>query len=270
MDAPQERVKGALFVFVRQIARMLIRAGVGYNAFAEIAKSAFVSVAFEDFGLRGRKTSVSRVAALTGISRREVARVNEKLHSALGSETDKLTSPSILIQEWRTNSNYVDASGKPLPLLFEKGPNSFCDLVKISVSDIPPGALKTELKRSGCVREEKDGRLILLRDYYLDTNLNGRLAMAFRNQLRLHAATVMNNTQEETQDSLMLEKVVYTTKLSAADAQNFRRVSHRELEGFASRYAQLIDGYDRIQAHSESTPNRDGQVAGIGFYYFED
>ncbi|MDH3905625.1 MAG: DUF6502 family protein, partial [Gammaproteobacteria bacterium] len=71
-DDIQRQILGAFLVVLKPIARILLRFGIGFREFSEIAKTAFVDVASSDFGLRGRPTNISRVAVMTGLTRKEV------------------------------------------------------------------------------------------------------------------------------------------------------------------------------------------------------
>jgi hypothetical protein len=77
-DTAKNNVLSALLKALRPIARFLMKSGIGYREFAEISKSAFVDVATSDYGLRGRPTNISRVAVMTGLTRKEVKRLREK------------------------------------------------------------------------------------------------------------------------------------------------------------------------------------------------
>jgi len=68
---------------LRPLARLLLRNGVAYADFSAVARRIFVEVASEDFGLPGRKQSVSRVSILTGVNRKEVKRLLEEKPKAL-------------------------------------------------------------------------------------------------------------------------------------------------------------------------------------------
>ena len=67
---------------MRPIARLLIRGGVPFKDFVDLAKEAYVEVAGNDYGIRGRQTNTARVAILTGLSRKEVTRVRKKIVSS--------------------------------------------------------------------------------------------------------------------------------------------------------------------------------------------
>ena len=74
----QRQILGAILLVLKPLARALLRAGVGYREFSEIAKTAFVETATVDYGLRGRPTNISRVAVMTGLTRKEVRRIRTK------------------------------------------------------------------------------------------------------------------------------------------------------------------------------------------------
>ena len=75
MNSPvSTALRSACRTLLRPIALILLRGGITWKEFAELSKSVFVSVATDEFGIRGRPTNVSRVSILTGISRKEVNR----------------------------------------------------------------------------------------------------------------------------------------------------------------------------------------------------
>ena len=75
----QIRLLRAVHACMRPIARILLRSGITYRQFADIAKLAFVQEAFSEPERTGAKTNISRVAVQTGMSRKDVARVEASL-----------------------------------------------------------------------------------------------------------------------------------------------------------------------------------------------
>ena len=73
-SAIQDRVISATGACLRPIARVLLRCGVSYRQFADMAKEAFIEEALSERDSRGRRANTSRVSVRTGISRKEVAR----------------------------------------------------------------------------------------------------------------------------------------------------------------------------------------------------
>jgi len=92
----QRQILNALLVALRPLARALLRAGIGYREFAEISKSAFVDIATKDYGLRGRPTNISRVAVMTGLTRKEVRISRWRGNSGCTIDTDVDDSASMV------------------------------------------------------------------------------------------------------------------------------------------------------------------------------
>ena len=55
--------------------RILLRQGISYAEFSEIVKAVYVEVALKDFKVVGRRTTRTRIAVITGLTRKEVKRV---------------------------------------------------------------------------------------------------------------------------------------------------------------------------------------------------
>ena len=80
---------------LKPLVRVLLRNGVSYGTFADIAKRQFVEVARNEFSIQGRKQSLSRVSVITGLTRKEVARV-----SGLHLYTMNRSEPAINVVKW--------------------------------------------------------------------------------------------------------------------------------------------------------------------------
>ena len=106
----QRQILGAFLVALRPLAKLLLQFGIGFREFAEIAKTAFVDVATREYGLRGRPTNISRVAVMTGLTRKEVRRLREKIEKGNQSVVVKTTPMSEIIHRWHAESDYLDSS----------------------------------------------------------------------------------------------------------------------------------------------------------------
>ena len=78
MDAdarPHAALHAAIVKLLRPLFRVLLRHQVSFGAFEELAKRAYVDVALNDFGIPGKKPSLSRASILSGLTRKEVQRL---------------------------------------------------------------------------------------------------------------------------------------------------------------------------------------------------
>ena len=124
-DSIQRQILGALLLVLRPLARALLKAGVGYREFAEISKTAFVEIATRDYGLRGRPTNISRVAVMTGLTRKEVRRLRDKTESGQETLVVRSTPMSIILHRWYTDEEFLTSKGEPRQLPFEGQSSSF-------------------------------------------------------------------------------------------------------------------------------------------------
>ncbi len=266
-SATQKKILEALFRAFRPIARAMLRSGLGYREFAEIAKAAFVNVAAADYGLRGRPTNTSRVAVMTGLTRKEVKRLRDREAAGETFEVKREVAPGAVLANWYSHSDFVDSKGRPRVLEFGGESGSFMDLVKRFGGDIPPGAMRTELTRVGAVEELADGRLRALKSVFTPADLDDRLAVALELSLRRLAETILYNTDPSSQDQVRVERTVTTKPMSDADLRRLRNMAKGRLEEFAGAMQEFFSTYESFHPEVDS---EFGKAVGIGLYYFED
>ena len=66
----------ALVKILCPLVRILLHNGISYGAFVDIVKKVYIDIATNEFMLPGKRQTVSRVATITGLSRKEVQRIN--------------------------------------------------------------------------------------------------------------------------------------------------------------------------------------------------
>ncbi len=118
-------VSAAVTNILRHLVRLLLRNGIPYRTFSDIAKRVYVDVATEEFGIPGRNQSKSRVSILTGLSRKEVLRVRRlPSHDDLGAGA-RYNRAARVIAGWVRDRRFCNSSGNPSDLPFEAGASSF-------------------------------------------------------------------------------------------------------------------------------------------------
>lgn len=266
-SATQRRILEALYSALRPIARAMLRSGLGYREFTEIAKAAFVNVASSDFGVRGRPTNTSRIAVMTGLTRKEVKRLRDREASGTAFEVSREIAPGAVLAQWHTHSDFIDEKGHPLVLDFAGEHKSFSELVKRFGGDIPPGAMRTELVRVGAIEELSDGRLKAVKSVFTPADLDDRLAVALELSLRRLAETILHNTDPANQDDVHVERTVTTKLMSNADLRRLRYMAKGRLEEFSKAMHELLSTYESFHDDADV---ESGRALGIGVYYFEE
>jgi hypothetical protein len=134
---------------LRPLVRILLRSGMPYGVFADLAKRAYVDVASEEFRIPERRQTVSRVAVITGLSRKEVARVRDLASAEASVAAERCNRAARVIGGWLRDARFLDGSGEPLPLAMEGEGATFSLLVKEFSGDVPAGAVLDELLHVG-------------------------------------------------------------------------------------------------------------------------
>jgi Family of unknown function (DUF6502) len=163
-DSAQSILTASLARLLRPLVRVLLRNGTTFRAFAETAKAVFVTVAEEDeFSIPRRKQSDSRIAVITGLTRKDVRRLRG---AAVGSSvaTAGHNRAARVVAGWASDPAYHDADG-PRQLEMD-GPASFAELVRRYSGDAPPRAVLDELERVGVAQRVGPDSVVLVSARY--------------------------------------------------------------------------------------------------------
>ena len=139
----------SLYQLLRPVARIAMRHGLTTRDFHDIAKKAFVDVAREAYGIGGRPTNKSRVAALTGLTRAEVARLVDLNGEGSDERLGGRHPLNRVVTHWLRGADWTDADGQPRELLVEGESGSFSALVRAVGCDLPWQTLLRELQQIG-------------------------------------------------------------------------------------------------------------------------
>ena len=94
----------AILRLLRPLIRILLRNGVPFGSFAELARWVYVDVALADFSIKGRKPSDSRASVLTGLSRKEVRRLRELSLKNQGEDIARYNRAARVLSAWVRDS----------------------------------------------------------------------------------------------------------------------------------------------------------------------
>lgn len=261
----------AAFACLLPIARLLLRAGITYGQFDSIAKRAFVREALAETDGRGRTTNTSRVAVKTGLSRKDVRRIRESLADAANSgasnATDQSGPPSRVLHTWHADARFLDSAGHPRNLLFQDDEKGFGALVRAVAGDVPPGAVRAELKRAGAVIDVDDGSLQAIKRYYVPGDVDEKAITVMSGMLFPMAAGIAHNTNPARTADGFIQRFAFSDNLDPQSRVAFRHWSRMQ----ATRFIESMD--DWLAAHEGTAgadqPTLHGETTGIGVFYYE-
>ena len=266
MDNPlHSAIFGAVRALLRPLASILIRNGIAYGTFAELAKKVYVDVAFEEFAEPGKKQTISRVSALTGLFRKEAKRLHE-LTSATGAGAGERYNRAIrVISGWVNDAQYQTTSGEPADLALEGGSQSFAKLVRDYSGDIPTQAMLKVLKAAGSVVETDTGQLRLVsRAFIPSSDPIDKLHILGTDVAELVATIDHNLTAEP--GMLFFQRKVSNSTVRVDAVPEFRRLSAEK----AQALLEELDAWLSRHEVSRTTDDKsNGQYVSLGIYYSE-
>lgn len=262
----KQQVLDAFLLLMRPIVRILLRYGIGYREFLEVTKTAYVDVASSDFGLRGRPTNISRVAVMTGLTRKEVKRLRDKIASGESRITVKSTPLADVLHHWHANTEFTDDEGNPLTLPFT-GDRSFSSLVKSFGGDIPAGAMRTEMKRVGTVSEDEAGNLTVADRFVRPDSDHQKLITLMIHGAYPLLANVVHNTGDDRGEGWP-SRIAYTQAIKPDQAGQLRRITRDRISEFAESVDDLFIAYESL--HESETRDDQQNAIAVGVFYFEE
>ena len=262
-----QALSAATLKLLRPLVRILLQNSLSHQTFAELAKQAYVEVANAEFGIEGKKQTISRIAILTGLTRKEVQRLLQPPPNSATAAGEEYHRAARVITGWVRDPDFGDGKGHPFPLQVDGKRTSFTELVKRYSGDIPVRAMLDELVRAGAVKELKDGRICLLsRGYVPRKDAAEKLSILGTDTADL-IATIDHNLYKNPNKPRFQRKVMYDN-VPVEVAKDFQVLA-------SAQGQELLEAIDRWLSHRDSDVNPatkgTGRVRlGLGIYHFEE
>jgi hypothetical protein len=249
-------IVAALRSLLYPLVRLLLKVGVSSRDFGEIAKSVYVEAATAEFGLRGRAANVSRVAVLTGLTRREVARLRRVIDIDPTILDDRAGVLARVLSGWHQDAEFIDAQGRPRALPMS-GAASLSTLLNRYCGDLPITAVITELEHVGAVKRA-GGYATVKSRYYMPMTLDADALARFGSVVHDLLTTIGHNLVTAPEAALF-EGRATNDRIPAAQLDAFRAFLNERGQAF------LEDVDDWLTQHTE--PNGQETIRlGTGLY----
>ena len=258
----QETLNASVRRLLHPLVRILLRNGVAYGTLAELIRQVYVDVAFKDFAPQGKKQTVSRVSALTGLTRKEVKRLLEEGSHAAHDGQARYSRAVRVISGWLHDERFQGESGKPAVLPVDGGQNSFALLVKEYSGDIPTRAMLTMLEEGGTVSVSKD-RVRLVRHAYVPGGDAIEKIRILGSDVYELISTIDHNLTADAANLRFQRKVAYDN-IDPAAIGMLQKMSFSKAQTLLEQLDKQYSGH-----LVEEDDARDGKYISLGIYYFE-
>ncbi|MEA3181254.1 MAG: hypothetical protein QOI59_4777 [Gammaproteobacteria bacterium] len=267
--ASTDQVLRSTHQWLKPLVHVLLRCGITWREFAELAKSTYVEVATDNFGKRGRPTNVSRTAILTGLVRRDVRKQREILSKAPNTPSGYVTKASLVLSAWHLNPNFLDKRGRPAILRMNGQGKTLDALIEqAGGSDVRPSTLLKELVSAGAVRVRPDGRLQALKRDYIPHAMDEQLIRLWGTVVADVATTYVHNLTRTGKATKRLERSAVSDRMPPDVAPEFAQMLEKEAQSFLERVDQWLTDHE---THPDDDPTgRQAVRLGVGLYQIQD
>jgi len=260
----QQTLLLAALSILRPLVRILLRNGISYGSFAELAKKVYVDVAFEEFTPDTKKQSISRVSALTGLTRKEAKRLHELEHTDSHRSEQRYNRAVRVISGWVNDKEFHDARGQAESLPIEGSSASFSALVRKYSGDVPTQSMLSVLISASAIEKAGDRVRLVQRAYVPGKDPADKLNILGNDTAEL-ISTIDHNLVSDEKD-LRFQRKVSNHHVRSDVIPEFQALS-------AHKAQQLLEQFDAwLSEHEVDSGEQDsgqGHYVSLGIYYYE-
>ena len=263
----KDHLRRALALMFKPLIRLLIAQGVTHAELSETAKEVYVEVALRHFEAEGR-VNKSRVAILTGLTRKEVKNVIDRAQSEDGPEKT-YSRPERVLTGWYSDPKFQGPYGTPLELPYESKDSeqqTFISLVRQYSGDMAPRQILNQLVESGSV-VEVEGRYKAVGRIYKASTLSPALIKRLGEVGYRVFSTAAKNIDKQVEGSGYFDRMVFADD-GCTDEQI--ELFDEYIKPRGQEFLEEIDVWFSSRK-KESTPGEPRKESGIYMvHYVED
>ena len=252
---------------LKPAARLLLRHGVGYPAFAAALKRVFLEAAQDELAAKGMPATDSAITLLSGVHRRDVRTLLRAAPDAPSPARGSLGLASEVVARWMHDPIFRGRGRRTAPRTLARGAatDGFDALVASVSSDVRPRAMLDELLRLGVVGVDEHGVSLLAGSFAPRAGFD-EMALLFADNLHDHLAAAARNLQG---DGNFLEQSVFVDEITAESAARLQAVSVQAWkQAFKTVMGEAQQRFDTDAQHSAAAQRT--HRARFGVYFFSD
>ena len=251
---------------LRPIVRLLLRVGISFDEFADVACGAYVESAIRDRP-NGIRPTRDRVAFVTGLSRQQVDYYtdNEWALPVTGPTPARVVRE--VLHRWHNDPNYVGPYGIPLELEFDAPPGRcFQSLVAEVDSTVGAGKILEELFRVGAVAHSGEKHYRATTRWVISPETLSPLSIEYFGDTLTHLAhTIEHNFNLVDTESKRLERRVFADRgLPRKFLQSFEAYARER----ASQFLSDVDDWIARSGTADSNESASNVDAGVNVFLY--
>lgn len=254
----------AIIKLLRPLVAILLRNGISYSHFDELVKKSYVDVAFDEFKIPGKKQTISRVAALTGLTRKEVKRLHEVENIENSDVGEKYNRATRVISGWLTDKDFCVDINIPNKLTIDDGERSFTQLVKRYSGDIPSKAMLDLLVATGNIHV-LEHEVKLIKHVFIPRNDSLEKIKILGDDVSELLAT-LNHNLSCNERGLQFQRKVSNCLLSTEDRAEFQLYSAHKSQILLEDLNAWLGRHE----NKDLTQSSQCHYVSVGIYYYQN
>ncbi len=262
MSLVSEVVETAIVRILKPLIRILLRNGIAYATFADIARKVYVDNGFEEAKRQGQRQTVSNVSIMTGINRKEVKRLREADAYSDDNSLKKLNRIARVLAGWQHDEEFLDDQGEPKTLQLEGERGSFSRLVKRYSGDMPVVAMLNSLLDGNSIRVLDDGDIKLINRNYLPKGDPENKVNILGIDTAELISTIDHNISIGKPEEAWFQRKASNTFIKCDALPGLR-------QQFSDQAQHFLEQIDSTLSSHESGKNEPHCAVSLGIYYYQ-
>jgi len=249
------------------LVRLLLKYEIPHSEFSELARRVYVDVAYEHFSIPNRKQTYSRVSVITGLSRKEVVRINNVGEEGGSSKKPTINRAARVVNGWIQDPDFLDENGEPKILSLRGEVASFEALAMRFSGDITGRAILDELLRLGTVTKPSKNSVELLHHGFLPRESNTEMIKIFSTHAADLMSSALHNMEQNSRNDPRFQRQVTYHDIPEDIAEEFQQYSQEKSKQLLLDFNQWLATKKKdIEPHSTEKTAR----IGVGVYFFKN
>jgi len=264
------RLARAVVSMLRPLIRLLIRHEFTHEDLTALIRQTYVEVAYDHFSIPDTEMTISRVAVLTGLSRKEVVRFRDGLNNNEALLKLKPNRAQRVVHGWLSDPEFLDEQSNPLDLPLSNKKNgkqhaSFLALVKRYSGDITNGAVLEELNLVGVTNQPDEHTVQLVNSAYVPRTDELEQIRVVATSVADLFDTALHNIESGSVKKRFQRQVVYSD-VSEEFVDEFKQLTTKK----ATPVIQELNAHlAKCRKQSSKKPKSSLTRLGFGVYYIE-
>lgn len=260
-----EHLARALYTIFKPLIRLMLRHGISFGDVTRLLKKAYIEATEAELVASGEKVTTSRIAIITGLTRKDVSALRKENSPKLEHSTNHNRAIRV-ISGWISDAQYCKEDGNPKVLDIQGETGSFETLVSRYSGDIPYRAMLKELLRTDAVQKIADNKVELVRSAYLSTEDESEKYVLLGEDVSLLIETIAHNISSDADELRYQRKVLYDN-IPQDKLDEFKALANRENQLLLVKLNTWLAEHDMDKQNTRSSEKP--MEVGVGVYYFE-